>query len=287
MRLPHPLVGFWLLFFLFFNAVPAHSATYYGITIPEKILTQKAREQLAANPVLAHINDNSIPPMGNPRPSHNYTFDFLACLVLLLFFGLLRQRHPAYVRNIFRAFGNVTLSNRQLKEQIQQNSLPGILLDLLFCFSAAFFLYQTMVYMHWDSQIKHFSPALTITVIAVSIGIIYGIRFLLLRMSGWVFQMPEAMNHYSFNIFLFNRILGIILLPFSIIIAFGAGLWVQIVFLFAIIITIGMYLFRFIRSRQVFSQFLKFSKFHFILYLCASEILPIAIIIKLISNRLI
>lgn len=281
------LMGVFLLLQFCFSPQRSYSEFISGIEISDTVLQQKVAEKIAANPILAHRNETSMPPMGIPRKSQNHNSDFLFCLALLLFFGIIRQLHPVYVRNIFRAFGNATLSNRQLKEHLRQNFIPGLLLDLLFCFSTALFIYHASIYIHLDTWIGSYEPATIISVIAACLGIVYIIRFLLLRMAGWIFQIPDVMNNYSFNIFLFNRIIGIIFIPFTIVIAFGAGIWVQIAFLLALITAFVIYIFRFIRSRQVFSYFLQFSKFHFILYLCASEILPLAVLIKLISNRLI
>jgi hypothetical protein len=282
-----PLFGLLLFFQLSLLPCLGQCQLDSGFHPSDPVVTKfPAIKQISENPILIHRNDANIPPIGIPRKNVSHNFDFLFCLVLLMFFGIIRQAHPIYVRNIFRSFGNAALSNRQLREQLRQNFIPGLLLDLLFCFSAAFFLYHASKYVRLDEWMQPYEPLTVITGMAACLGIVYIVRFLLLRMAGWVFQIPDVMSNYSFNIFLFNRILGIIFIPFTIFIAFGGGIWVQISFLLALMIAFIIYVFRFIRSRQVFSYFLQFSKFHFILYLCASEILPIAVLIKLISNRL-
>lgn len=100
---------------------------------------------------------------------------------------------------------------------------------------------------------------------------------------GWAFQSREAMNTYSFNVTLFNRVLGVALLPFIVILALGGGLLSQLCLIIALLIVLLLYIFRFVRSRQVFRYFLQLSKFHFILYLCTAEIIPFAVIVKLIG----
>lgn len=260
---------------------------FYGINIPEAVLRNKAAEQLAANPVLAHQAETTFTGIGIPLAHQHYRLEFLICVGLLLAIGLFRQIHPVYLKNIFKAFTNATLSSRQLREQLQQNRIPGIILDLLFFCSTAFFLTQAAHYAHVAQWLQGYGLVLVLVGITLLIAIIYFIRFLLLKMAGWVFQIPEIVSAYIFNIALFNRILGILFIPFSIIITFGSGFWVQMAFVLILLIVILFYVFRFIRSRQVFGHFLRFSKFHFILYLCASEIIPLAILIKLISMRVI
>ena len=41
---------------------------------------------------------------------------------------------------------------------------------------------------------------------------------------------------------------------------------------------------RYLRSWSVFGAFFRFSKFHFFLYLCASELLPLAVLVKILTR---
>ena len=276
-----------LLFSILLLPLKGQCRVLYGINIPESVLQNKAAEQLAANPVLAHQAQTTFAGIGIPVARQHSGLTFLICLVLLLALGLFRQVHPVYLKNVFKAFANATLSSRQLREQLQQNRIPGIVLDILFFCSTAFFLVQAAHYAQVATWLQRYDLVLVVGAIAAVVALIYLVRFLLLKMAGWVFQIPEIISAYIFNIALFNRVLGILFIPFSIIITFGRGFWVQMAFVLILLIAILFYVFRFIRSRQVFGHFLRFSKFHFILYLCASEIIPLAILIKLIGMRVI
>lgn len=282
----HLLFGLFLVFLFCSSSKTSSGSSFYGIHISEAILQKKAEGALNANPILSHRFDKDMTSFGFPRKVKNKDFNFLFCIGLLLFLGIIKKVHPLYFRNLFRAFGNATLSNRQLKEQIQQTYLPGLLLDLFFYFSAAMFLYQASQLIHLKLRLTTIRPESIIIGLALCIAFIYIWKYTFLKMAGWLFQIPEIMNNYSFNVFLFNRILGILLLPFVIVLSFGTGIWVQVLFSVSLIVILSLYIFRFIRSRQVFTYFLNFSKFHFILYLCASELIPVAVLAKLIILRL-
>jgi len=267
--------------------VPCHGEVFFGISIPDSVLEQKVAAEIAGNPIFSFKDVGHASLMeGTPRHVFNHSDDFLYCIILLLFLGLLKQSNPVYLKNVFRAFGNRALSNRQLKVQLQQNYLQGLLLDLFFCFSAALFLYQAARYVHLDSWMHPYSSLTVIAGLAFSLAVIYLVRFLSLKLAGWVFRIPDVLGYYSFNIFLLNRVLGILLLPFTILLSFGTGFWVEVTFLIAILVVLALYVFRFIRSRQVFKHSLRFSVFHFILYLCAAEVLPLAFLIKLVGSQL-
>jgi hypothetical protein len=261
----------------------------YGINISEASLERANKEDLARqdarNPLLKH-KAYSISDIEKRHPFKSKNVEFLIITSLLAFIGLFRLRNQSYFRNMLRAFRNAGLSSRQLREQLQQNSMAELTMDLFFCCSIAVYLYQVLLYFNQDAWLKDFSKLGLIGTIAVALMIVYFCRSLFLKIAGWLFLIPEMMEQYSFQIFLINKILGISLLPFIIILAFGQGGWVQ-ASLFLSFVWIGLlFIYRYIRSGSVFQYFLKFSKFHFFMYLCASEVLPLAVLIKLISTWL-
>lgn len=237
------------------------------------------------NPLLAH-KDNPVYAMEIPHAFQPRNRDFLLALFSIAFIALFRFVHPAYFRNLFRAFRNATLSSRQLKDQLQQDYRPGILMNLFFCFSAALFTVQVIRYFGYFSGPRHDDFSVILGISTLAAAVIYSARYVFLKLAGWLFQIPEMTDNYAFHIFLLNKITGIILIPFTIVLAFGSGAWVQVSLLIAFITLCFLVIYRYVRSRKLFQYFLRFSKFHFFLYLCASEILPIAILIKLLSKLL-
>ncbi|NCX94981.1 MAG: DUF4271 domain-containing protein [Chitinophagia bacterium] len=57
--------------------------------------------------------------------------------------------------------------------------------------------------------------------------------------------------------------------------------------LISFLVVIGMFLNRYIRSWKIFDAIFHNSKFHFFLYLCTSEILPMAVLLKILITTLI
>src|SRR5206468_2108814 len=55
----------------------------------------------------------------------------------------------------------------------------------------------------------------------------YALKFLVLKICGWLFDQEREMGTYIFNIFLINNILGMALLPFICIIAYNERLAVS------------------------------------------------------------
>mgnify|MGYP003575580435 CR=1 FL=1 len=260
----------------------------YGFNIPEETLSKKAAEKIskeyAVHPLLKAMD---VIPMERPHQMTDRSSDFFLILALIAFIGVFRLANPSYFRNLFRAFRNPSLSTRQLKEQLRQDSAASLVLDLVFCLSMGIYLFFVLHHIHQKDITPNLSTILTILGFAVLFLGIYIVRFLFLKFTGWVFNISEITDNYTFNVFLINKVMGIAIIPFSIILAFGEGPWVQAT-LFLSFIAIGiLFANRYLRSGVVFGYFLKFSKLHFFMYLCASELLPLAVIMKLVNQWLI
>lgn len=266
--------------------VTAGSRTVYGYNIPEQLLEAKARthfkkEMIAENPIMAgKIVRNA---MERPHKVRDRSFDFLILLLLISTLAIFRFSNQGYFKNLFRAFRNQTLSARQLKEQISQNSMAGLVMDLFFCISMALYLYYAFAHLQHDALNKY-SDGVVLLAIILLFSSIYVIRYLFLKFTGWVFNISEITDNYTFNVFLINKIMGILIIPFTIVLAFGQGAWVQVTLFLSLVLIAILFLNRYLRSGVVFGYFIKFSKFHFFMYLCASELLPLAVLMKAIKQ---
>ena len=76
------------------------------------------------------------------------------------------------------------------------------------------------------------------------------------------------------------------LVPFVIILAFADHEWASQMVIISFIVSGILLLNRYIRSWEVFGSFFQYSKFHFFMYLCASELLPLAVLMKLLVKGL-
>jgi len=116
--------------------------------------------------------------------------------------------------------------------------------------------------------------------------LIYMAKYAAVRFSGWAFRVEGVTDHYLFNVFLMNKILAIVLLPFIVIMAFSEPMWAHPIIVVSFIACLLLFVNRYVRSWQVFGSFFQYSKFHFFTYLCASELLPLAVLMKLLIRGL-
>lgn len=125
-------------------------------------------------------------------------------------------------------------------------------------------------------------------------------KHIILSIAGWLFPVEKEVQRYNFLVVLFNCVLGLFLVPFNFLLAFStAPLFFKKISIapqffteisttyknFLPFWTLGLvaifYVYRALRSASMSSKFLADNQFHFLLYLCAVEIAPVLLLIKL------
>ncbi len=216
---------------------------------------------------------------------HNQAMDFYLLLVLFAILGLIRYTNPRYFSNLWRAFTNTTLSSRQLKEQLEGDGMMSLLMNIFFTVVAGAYMYYTAGIL-MPQRTQHINPSILLLALTAGIMVIYLGKYATMRLSGWAFHVEQITDNYIFNIFLVNKITGIALLPIVVFLAFANPVWAGPALIVSGILIVLMFINRYIRSWQVFGSFFQFSRFHFFMYLCASELLPLAVLMKLLMKAL-
>lgn len=202
-------------------------------------------------------------------------FYLLAAMVLLLAF--LKYFYSRYFSNIFRVFFNTSLRQNQITDQLLQAKLPSFLFNIFFVISSGIYVYLLLAqYKLYETNSKWAALFLSVALV----GLIYFIKYCTLKFTGWVTGLEAEVNIYVFVVFLINKIVGIFLVPFIIILAFSDMEIVRITTLVSLM-SIGIFLLlRFFRSYALIQNQLKISRFHFFLYIAGLEIMPLLLIYK-------
>lgn len=202
-------------------------------------------------------------------------FYLIMGLVLLLAF--LKYFYNRYFTNLFRVFFNTSLRQSQLTDQLLQAKLPSLLFNLFFVITGGLYVFILLRYYQMipdeNNQMLFFSS------IAI-LGLIYLVKFCTLKFTGWITGLSEVTNTYVFIIFLINKIIGIFLVPFIVILSFSDLDIVKTAVLISLMSIVIFLLLRFFRSYSLLQNQLKISRFHFILYIIGIEILPLLLIYR-------
>lgn len=202
---------------------------------------------------------------------------FYILLLLIAALSFLRFFYVRYFNNLFRVFFNTSLRQSQLTDQLLQAKLPSLFFNLIAVFSGGIFFYFLLKYF---DRVNESRPLNAIFLCSLFVTAIYFLKFITLKFTGWLSGYKEITNTYIFIIFLINKILGILLLPFIVVMAFSIPVLIKVSILIAILLTALMFLLRFFRSYGLLQNQLKISRTHFLLYITGIEIMPLLLIYK-------
>lgn len=206
---------------------------------------------------------------------------FYSIIALLLFFAFAKNTFSRYVDDLFRVFFRTTMKQRQTRDQLMTAPLPSLLFNILYVLSAALFIALLLHHFHLGSQYDFW---ILFTFSILGLIAIYTVKFVILKLFGWILNITEATNTYIFIVFTTNKIIGIILLPFIIGLAFTDNIFYEIVFSLSLCLLAALFVYRFYLSYISVRKLVSVNFFHFFIYIVALEIIPLLLINKLLVS---
>ncbi len=228
-----------------------------------------------------YLNASGTPVATDARqkPVAQGDFLFYLLLALVLFLACLRFFFERYFNNLFRVFFNTSLRQSQLTDQLLQAKQVSLFFNILFACTGGLYIYFLLAHFNW---IRNDNSLLVAGICIVSVAVIYFLKYLVLKFTGWLTGYREATRTYLFIIFLINKILGILLIPFIMVIGFAAAFLRYPAVLISLLFVGLMFLLRFLRSYGLLRKDIKVSRFHFFLYITGVELIPLLLIYKLL-----
>ncbi len=205
-------------------------------------------------------------------------FLFYSIFGLLFLFAFVHNVYPQYFPKLFSQFNQSSLRMLQNREQLLQNNLASLLMNIGFILS--FSLMATLLIFN-----RHLLPLSFwegYGYICLFFTSLYLGKYLFLLLAGYTFNTMELVQTYVFVIFMINKVLGILLIPFILILAFAKPYLHDFAMVGSAVLAVLLILYRYLFSLTTVRNKLHISSFHFFLYLCAFEIVPILILYKLV-----
>mgnify|MGYP001552060958 FL=1 len=233
----------------------------------------------------AYLNFTDKPVRTREEKYRVRSYDALFYLLvgMLFFFAIVKLAFGKYLGNLLTLFFRVSMRHQQIREQVVQFPFPSILLNLLFVLSAGLYASFLLQFYHYADPDQFWSYFLYS---ALALTLIYLIKFIFLKITGWIFNIKKAAEAYLFIVFMTNKIIGIFLLPFLVILSFSSHL-IAIISVTASLVMIGIfYFYRIVASFKSLRKEINISGLHFFLYLCAFEIAPLLLIYKVLLTYL-
>ncbi len=210
-------------------------------------------------------------------------FLFISLMITLLLLTLLMTFLRPFFQKVYSAFGSDNMFNQVYRERESIGLTPFILLYILFFLNAGLFLYLVLDHYKIAVANTHLLGWLYCT---GAIVVIFVAKHLIVSIVGAVFPIQKETRLYNFLIIIFSVIIGLVLAPVNVLLAYGPDHIESYLFYFALG-TLGLiYLFRYLRGLAIANRFVAFHKFHFLLYICTVEIAPVFFLVKLLLNQI-
>ncbi len=231
----------------------------------------KAKAAVVAKPRRQPLTDKEL---------GNYNgFLFTAQIIGLLYLTLL----ITLMRSIFQKSGRAIFSENMLN-QFYRERTGGLFTPFLFAYTLFFFNGGLLFFLVLKNFGYHFyySYWVTLLLCIAAVALAFILKHIAIALIGMIFPVTKEASMYSFTIMVFAITMGLALTPLNLAIAYVPNGAISFIYIsFGIIAVI--YLLRTFRALSIANKFLFDYKFHFLLYICAIEIAPVMVLIRLVN----
>ena len=187
-----------------------------------RVLDSLRSAQRASDSLKRKIAEQQVPAQilkeGDKKIFQGKEYLFYYIIFLLILFGLLRRAFAKYFYDLFRVFFKTTLKQRQTQEQLLQSSLASVFMNSFFVLAAG--LYVNFLLQYFQLVISE-NFWLQYVYCIGALAAIYFAKFIGLKITGWLFNVSNTTDSYIFIVFIINKMLGIFLLPFLLLLSFA------------------------------------------------------------------
>lgn len=225
----------------------------------------------------SEVVSNAVKSVGEKQAPRKSLFIFLTMVMSAIMTMLTLTANKQIVNNVVSAVRNDNYLNLLYREQRRTGSMKYVLLYTVFGLNLGLFIYLilTRFYGHVD---------LSLSLCIVIVLVVYGLRHFVMRYLGYIYPFDKEVGQFSFTIIIFNILLGLLLLPIDIFVAFSPPFIAKIAAYTGIALISLIFIFRQLRGLFISSRLLVSNQFYFFLYLCAVEITPWLLLIGLVGD---
>jgi len=211
------------------------------------------------------------------------TWYFIYLFLLLGLFAWIRIYYGNILIQTVQASTSFQVSNRMFNDSGLLKNQLDVILYLFYLLSLAFLLY----YLELKMNVRPYAlqgGLLYLFNLCLLAGIFLS-RALMLNLTGIFFNCRKITREYLHNIFIFNKLSGLVVLPLTFLLVYTTGTLQELIFWITIFILFCIVVMRIVRS-VVFSYRKEVSVFYMFLYLCALEIAPLVLLYRWLEGVL-
>jgi hypothetical protein len=217
---------------------------------------------------------------------HLTSYDYIVALVLFVSFGAFVWLYVSNQKKLgllIKGFYAFRYGGQLSRDEYSVSNRVGFLLSVLFLFTIALFTGQVIEY--YGLEISWSRSSMYIALVVCMI-LMYLVKYLMIRLSGFIFKVGKEAQDYSSAMFVFINILGLFMLPVVICLEFVKQINPLVFISTGFLFILGFLCMRLLRGLVIGISSNRVSKFYLFLYLCTLEIVPFVILVKLFMQHI-
>jgi hypothetical protein len=219
----------------------------------------------------------------NRSVQHDINPDWLIAIIIgsLVILAWLKLFFNKFIDQVIVSMWNFQLGSKFLRDQGIFSRRIGFVLNINFLLIFGLFIY--VVFAHFNINPLSLKPFAAYLLYTGILTILLLIRCILTSLTGKIFNREESFREYLYHILIIYKNMGIVFIPIVFCIAYiQENLRIYFI-IFALVLIILAYIFRFIKGFQLIIK-KDVIIFYLILYLCTLEIIPVLFYYKFFSG---
>lgn len=223
------------------------------------------------------LNDKKIPEKGSPKPrkQENKTGVFFISILLLFVFAGVRLMFSHQFAGSLDVIKNM---NQKRKAQTETDNISLLSFYALFLITAGYMAYSYLA--HYKEYFTHLPAIAGILICIAFVTVLFVAKIVFMYLVAWTFDKRSQLSQYFLNISIIYKLASIILFPLSILMLIASDTLSVFLLKAALTLCAIVMLSRYIRNIGLIKKLLTVHFLHFIMYLCAFEIIPLMVVFK-------
>jgi len=209
------------------------------------------------------------------RPHKNKTTVFFISILLLYVFAGVRLMFAHQFTGSLQMLKNM---NDKRKVQAETDHISIISFYALYLITLGYTTYCFLV--HYKGFFAHISVISGVLICIAGVTFLFMLKTIMMNITAWTFDKKAVLHQYYLNVSMVYKIGAIVLFPLAILILISSEKLALLFLQCAVLILILASLLRILRNSSLMKKLLTVHFLHFIVYLCAFEIIPLMLLFK-------
>ncbi len=233
--------------------------------------------------IIAHSDSETIgmPNDQFPRIKQHDDWKFYLSFFLLAVLAMIRYSYSREFDELSSVFRNWGPSQQMYRELGTGASFGTVLLNFFSAVVLSFYVFL-LLYRYHAVEVTPAWVLMLLSLVTVSAFLL--IRYASLKLTSLLLPFQKEVTLYNYYEIQINQMLSVWLFPLTMMIAFAQSPFDEVALYASFLVLVLFILCRYAKGFNIGINYFGRHLFHFLLYICALEIAPVLVIIRLIKN---